>query len=104
VSPPILVVPRISPAYHRCKKRVCGCYARYKQACTNRLEAFVLCGEEFSEATRLRRRLHIHVCLLGVAGLLTFLGAVSFVDADMVVGISVGLNSVQEFLDYVGRF
>jgi hypothetical protein len=56
------------------------------------------------EAERLRRRFHIHVCLISMSALLTLLSVWSLINAEILICTSIGLNSCQEFCDYVGRY
>jgi len=56
------------------------------------------------EIARLRRRFHIHSCMIGCVAVLTFLSVFSVIDAATLVGSSVVLNGFQEWLDYIGRF
>ncbi|HEY1700749.1 MAG TPA: hypothetical protein VGG75_13635 [Trebonia sp.] len=65
------------------------------------LHKFVKSEEE--EAVKMQRRLHIHMCLLGCSGLISFVGG-PILGADVVGGVSFTTLAVQEFLDYVGRF
>jgi hypothetical protein len=59
---------------------------------------------EADEAAKFRRRMHLHLCLLAVAGVFTLLSVFSVMDATAVVGTTFTLNSAQEYLDYMGRF
>ena len=68
----------------------------------HRLEKLVLADED--EVARLRRRMHLHLCLIALATGLALLSVWSIVDASSAVCLTLGLNSVQEALDYVGRF
>jgi hypothetical protein len=79
--------------------------ARYRkvrhEACT---EVRKLVKFEEDEVTKLRRRLHIHLTLIGLAGFLTFMSLFSFLDAYAVVSSSVCIQVLQEYVDYAGRF
>jgi hypothetical protein len=66
------------------------------------LHKFVLDGEE--DAARMRRRFHIHVCLLGGSGLLTYFGVLGDVSSTTVTVLSPCLLVLQEGIDRVGRF
>jgi hypothetical protein len=81
----------VERAYHRCRDRL-----------NLELHKFVLSEEE--ETLRLRRRLHIHICLLGVSGLLTFLSMWNMISIAVVTGSSVTILTLQEWVDYIGRF
>jgi hypothetical protein len=59
---------------------------------------------EEDEAARFRRRLHIHIALISLVAVLTFMSVLNLVDSTVVVGATVGVNGCQEALDYVGRF
>jgi hypothetical protein len=56
------------------------------------------------EVARFRRKMHIHLCLIGVALILTIMSMWSMVDAGSAICLTLGLNSAQEALDYMGRF
>jgi hypothetical protein len=62
----------------------------------------VLCGHD--EDKRMRRRLHLHVCMLSVTGIIAGASAFSAVDGTVVVCVSAFCQYLQEYLDYVGRF
>jgi hypothetical protein len=66
------------------------------------LHRLVLAEED--EAARFRRRMHLHLCMIGIAGGATLLSMLSVMDAASIVYITLGLNCTQEFVDYVGRF
>jgi hypothetical protein len=92
----------MKPSVRTCHDRCRDAWKRCQKKSDERLHELVLCGND--ETARMRRRLHIHVCLLSLTGLVTLLAGMSLVNADIVVGSSVGINACQEFLDYVGRF
>jgi hypothetical protein len=66
------------------------------------LKKLVLAGED--EDARLRRRMHLHLCLIGLAASLALLSIWSIVDASSAICLTLGLNSTQELLDYAGKF
>ena len=66
------------------------------------LHKLVLDGQE--EEVRFRRRMHLHLCLIAIAGAMTLLSLTSVVDATSVAGLMIGLNCTQEIVDYAGRF
>jgi hypothetical protein len=59
---------------------------------------------EADEAAKFRRRMHLHLCLIGVAGGMTLLSVSSIVDVASVAYLTLGLNCTQEIIDYAGRF
>ncbi len=82
---------------------------RYHLARANfglQLHKFVKTEEEAEEAeiARMRRRFHIHVCVLSLSGLLTYLSLIGVVSVIVVTGTSTSLLVFQEYIDRVGRF
>lgn len=70
------------------------------------MHRFVKTEEEAEEReiARMRRRFHIHVCLLGVSAVLTYLSIVGVVSIIVVTGTSTSLLIAQEYIDRIGRF
>jgi hypothetical protein len=85
-----------------CHDRCRDAWKRCRNRTDTRLHAIVLCGHD--EPSRMRRRFHIHVCMLSLTGVLAGMAGFSMVDGTVVVGVSAVFNCMQEYLDYVGRF
>jgi hypothetical protein len=66
------------------------------------LHRFVLDEEE--ETARMRRRFHIHVCLLGASGLFTYFSVAGYLSLTLVTVVSPGFMVIQEYIDRIGRF
>lgn len=60
--------------------------------------------DETEVAKRLKRRMHIHVCLFIATSLLTFASVISLVSMSYVVGAQLCFQYIQEYVDYVGGF
>jgi hypothetical protein len=59
---------------------------------------------EAEEAEKFRRRLHLHLLMLSAIGLLTFLSLIDALNAACLISSTLGINTLQEALDYAGRF
>lgn len=68
----------------------------------HKLDHLVLAEED--EQARFRRRMHIHLCMIGASALLALMSIWSLVDASSVIFMTLTVNSTQEFFDYVGKF
>jgi hypothetical protein len=66
------------------------------------LRKLVLAEED--DVARFRRRMHIHICLIGVTGGCTLLSVMSVMDMTVVVYVTMCLNGIQEFIDNAGKF
>lgn len=66
------------------------------------LHKLALDGEE--EERRMKRRLHIHLCLIGVSGALSICAAFDIVSLTVAAGASLPLMGIQEWIDEIGRF
>jgi hypothetical protein len=77
-----------------------------ERACKDIAKGFdwLVLKEAEDEVARFRRKMHIHLCLIGVAMILTIMSMWSIVDAGSAICLTLGLNSAQEALDYAGRF
>jgi hypothetical protein len=76
--------------------------AMIEQRAVRELHHLVLFEEE--EAVRFRRRMHIHFVLLSFSGMLSFLSIYGIASITLVTGCSFGILSLQELVDYAGRF
>lgn len=77
-------------------------YHRMRARFSARLHQFVRLEEE--EAARMRRRLHIHLCLLCLSSSLTFLSVADYISITVLTSASTGVLAVQEFIDCIGQF
>jgi hypothetical protein len=93
--PPEEDKPSPKPSFCKEAENLC------KRADTS-LKKLVLAGED--EDARFRRRMHLHLCLIGLATGLALLSIWSIVDASSAICLTLGLNSTQELLDYAGKF
>lgn len=91
----------IIPITRSCLERMTRWYHVTRVKLDIGLHKFVRDGEE--DAQRMQRRLHIHLCLLGCAGLVQFFGG-PLLGVDAVSGISFATLTVQEMIDRIGKF
>lgn len=92
----------IIPVTRRCIERMTRWYHVSVVVLDNGLNRLVLSEEE--ETVRMRRRFHLHACLLGVSGLLGYLAVVDVVSLTVVTLVSPTLLLGQEYIDRIGKF
>jgi hypothetical protein len=63
-----------------------------------------LCLAEEEEEARFRRRLHIHLVMIGATGALSICAVFGMVSLSIATGGSAGILCIQEYLDDIGRF
>lgn len=68
------------------------------------LELHKFVRDEEDEARKFSRRLHVHVCLLGVNGCLTYFSVIGIVSAVTLTSTTTMILLAQEVFDRAGRF
>ncbi len=77
-------------------------YHRMRDKLGLELHRFV--RDEAEDVEKFRRRFHIHLCLLTVNGVVTYLSLVGIVSITLVTGCTTGVLVIQEYVDRIGRF